>query len=44
MAFNPNGARIVSGSAKNIIHVWDALSGEVLLRIEGHEARVTVFL
>ena len=37
VAFSPDGARIVSGSADGTVRVWDAASGEELLVLRGHE-------
>ncbi len=37
---NPDGARIVSGSADNSLRIWDVASGEVLMTILGQGGSV----
>ena len=37
---DPDGARIVSGSADKTIKVWDASSGEELRTLKGHTESV----
>ena len=40
VAFSPDGKRIVSGSYDKTARVWDAQTGQQLLKLEGHTARV----
>ena len=37
---NPNGKKIVSGSADKTLKVWDATTGKEILTINGHEGSV----
>ncbi|KAH8828882.1 hypothetical protein DL96DRAFT_1413676, partial [Flagelloscypha sp. PMI_526] len=37
VAFSPDGARIVSGSDDNNVHIWDAHSGRKLSELKGHQ-------
>jgi WD40 repeat protein len=41
VAFNPNGARIVSGSWDQTVRLWDAEADAELHRFEGHTSGVT---
>jgi WD40 repeat protein len=36
VAFSPDGKRVVSQSWDNTVRVWDAETGTVLQRLEGH--------
>lgn len=36
VAFSPDGSRLASGGRDNIIRVWDAETGELLMQTEGH--------
>lgn len=36
VAFSPDGRRIVSGSGKGVIKIWDAESGAEILTLQGH--------
>ena len=36
-SISPDGARIVSASADNLVRVWDAKTGKALLTMEGHK-------
>ena len=40
VAFSPDGRRAASGGAEGLAFVWDATTGEMLLRLEGHETPV----
>jgi hypothetical protein len=37
---SPDGKRVVSGSMDGTVKVWDAQTGQLLLSLEGHTARV----
>ena len=39
-AFSPDGAKIVAGSQDTTIHVWDALTGALSVRLHGHSGYV----
>lgn len=36
VTFSPDGSRLASGGRDNIIRVWDAETGELLMQTEGH--------
>jgi WD40 repeat protein len=36
-AFSPDGQRVVAGEVSGAIFVWDARTGHVLLRLQGHK-------
>lgn len=36
IAYSPDGSRIATGGRDNIIRVWDAETGEMLMQTEGH--------
>jgi WD40 repeat protein len=36
LAWSPDGKRIASGGDDNIVHVWDASTGQALLQYRGH--------
>ncbi len=40
VAFSPDGRRAASGGAEGLAFVWDAATGEMLLRLEGHETPI----
>ena len=40
VSFSPDGARILSCSADQTVRVWDAATGEQLLKMADHHARV----
>ena len=40
MAFSPDGQRIVTGSYDRTAKVWEAASGQELLTLKGHSARI----
>ncbi|TEB14297.1 WD40 repeat-like protein [Coprinellus micaceus] len=40
VAFSPDGAQVVSGSADNIARLWDAKLGKQLMLLEGHTNEV----
>ncbi|KIK53596.1 hypothetical protein GYMLUDRAFT_178718 [Collybiopsis luxurians FD-317 M1] len=40
VAFSPDGLKLVSGSYDYSVHIWDALTGEQLLQMEGHTGSV----
>jgi len=44
VAFSPDGQRVVSGGADNVVRVWRAQDGELLNAFEGHTARVTALV
>ena len=41
VSFSPDGRRIVSGSSDRTIRIWDAESGQELLKLEGHSSYVS---
>ncbi len=41
VAFSPDGARVLSGSADKTIKLWDAATGALLRTFEGHSNAVT---
>ncbi|ANZ38334.1 hypothetical protein BBK82_21960 [Lentzea guizhouensis] len=38
--WSPQGTRLATGSADGAVHVWDAVSGKVVLKLRGHERGV----
>ena len=40
LAYSPDGRHIVSGGDDDTLRIWDATSGEALMRLEGHESLV----
>ncbi|MCA9122285.1 MAG: PQQ-binding-like beta-propeller repeat protein [Planctomycetaceae bacterium] len=40
VVYSPDGSRIFSGSKDKLIRVWDAASGQELLRLRGHDEEV----
>ncbi|HLN26309.1 MAG TPA: sigma-70 family RNA polymerase sigma factor [Gemmataceae bacterium] len=37
VAFSPDGRRAASGGAEGMAYIWDAASGQMLRRLQGHE-------
>jgi WD40 repeat protein len=41
MAISPDGKRVATGGGEGVLKMWDALSGEELLNLNGHTSTVT---
>jgi WD40 repeat protein len=41
VCFYPDGSRIVSGSEDKTVRVWDAVTGQEVLKLEGNSAKVS---
>jgi WD40 repeat protein len=41
VAYSPDGRRLVSGGADNLINLWDVETGKPALTLHGHSAGVS---
>ncbi|MDE0299131.1 MAG: cohesin domain-containing protein [Candidatus Poribacteria bacterium] len=41
VTYSPDGRMLASGDYVGAVHVWDALTGEIKLKLEGHTSHVT---
>jgi WD40 repeat protein len=40
LAYSPDGSRVAAGSFDHRVWIWDANSGDVVLKLQGHSDRV----